>query len=35
MTRWIVSTLLCAAAGGLSLGAHAANWGDTLRQQAS
>ena len=35
MTRWIASTLLCAAAGGLSLGAHAANWGDTLRQQAS
>lgn len=35
MTRWIASTLLCAAASGLSLGAHAANWGDTLRQQAS
>lgn len=35
MTRWIASTLLCAAAGGFSLGAHAANWGDTLRQQAS
>ena len=35
MTRWIASTLLCAAAGGLSLGAHAASWGDTLRQQAS